>query len=343
MGDCQLIPVLKANAYGLGAGVIGEYLAEKGIERVGLADINEAEELKHYFPEIHLLGDVFDSEIETIVHHRWLCPVTTLRRLKSWRKYSRKNTLNVQFNIDTGMGQAGIPIEVAKEQILEARKYSWVKIKGLYTHFTHADCEQDEYALHQIKSFRKLIKELEAEGLELPFKHIGNSNGINYLPESYKGFTHARSGINLYGVQESQTNKKKYLKEVLDLTTSVIRVGDLKSGDSLGYGRDFIAKKKTRIATIPMGYADGFPYQATKCGYVIINDHKCPVLGRVSMDYTTVDVTGVVGVKVGAPVILIGHSKSHQVTIEDWACWKNTIPYEIICSFGPRVGKHYLR
>jgi len=343
IGDCQLIPVLKADAYGLGAIQIGKYLAENGISQIGLADVNEAIELKGLFSEIHLLGDVFESELKTIIEKGWICPVSSISRLKEWEQYCRDTKLKIQFNIDTGMGQTGIPIKIAQQEILEVMNLPWIEIKGIYSHFTNAESAEDDFALQQMKEFKALINDLENNGLKLPFKHIGNSNGINFLPESYKEFSHVRSGINLYGIQESQTSKNGYLAETLELKTSVIKVNDFKPGESLGYGREFIVKNSMKIATIPIGYADGIPYQSYKEGYVLINECKCPIVGRLSMDYTSVDVSNVPDVKINDPVILIGHSGSFKITVEDWACWKNTIPYEIICSFGPRIKKVYLK
>lgn len=339
-----LMPVLKANAYGLGAVPIGKFLSEKGVRLTGVADIREALDLAPYFKEIHILGDIFDRDLIVAQENDFVCPLTSFSRLKDWVKILSSSTkkLKVQINLDSGMGQLGLkPTEVYEkwEQLINNEN---IEVVGLYSHFTNGDFLNDPHSRMQLKLFKEVQVFLLDKKILLKNTHIGNSSAINFMPDSYQGFSHVRTGINIYGVQNEITSRENYLKPVIKLSSKIINIKNLSKGDTIGYQKTFKLTDNKRVATIPIGYADGMPFGAKENGKVLIKGSYCPILGRVSMDYITVDITHLNNTSIEEGVVLIGKDGSNEITVEDWARWKQSIPYDVICSLDrPRILKSY--
>lgn len=340
----HVIPVLKADAYGLGAREIGRYLSKKGIKITAVADIGEAFILKDLFSEIQILGAVFDDEVSEILKNGWICPVTSVTRLKAWQKILKSQTkkLRVQLYLDTGMGQLGLTPEGVMQAFEIIKSCSQFELVGLYSHFSDGDKKNDIRSKQQLAIFNSVKTELIAKGAKLQYIHIGNSSAINNMPSSYKNFSHIRTGINLYGVQSVSGSMAKESNSVIKLTSRVISVRQLVPGESIGYLHTFTAKKNMVVATIPAGYADGIPFGAKNTGHVLIQGTKCKILGRISMDYLTVNVSHLPNILVGDLVVLIGRQGQKEITVEDWAKLRQSIPYEVICSLNtPRIVREY--
>jgi alanine racemase len=344
VAPATLMPVLKANAYGLGAVAIGKFLSEKGMQVTGVADIGEALDLSPFFKEIHILGDVFFNELLIAQENGFVCPLTSFSRLKDWVKILGKNTkkLKAQINLDSGMGQLGLKPAEIFEKWEQLKNLENIEIVGLYSHFTNGDFLNDPHSRMQLKVFKEVQAFLEDKKILLKNTHIGNSSAINFMPDSYHGFSHVRTGINIYGVQNEITARENYLKPVLKLTTKIINIKNLSKGDTIGYQKTFKLTENKQVATIPIGYADGMPFGAKENGKVLIKGLFCSILGRVSMDYITVDISHLKNIGLEESVVLIGKEGENEITVEDWASWKQSIPYDIICSLHkPRIIKNY--
>ena len=340
-----VMPILKANAYGLGAIPIGKHISKLGYSITGVADIGEAFDLSPYFNEIHILGDVFDSDLMLIQEKGWICPLTSFERLAKWPKLLNKKgkKLKIQLYLDTGMGQLGLKPAEVYEHFNKLSNTEGVELAGLYSHFTSGDFFGDPNSRLQLRIFQEVATFLKENGINFANTHIGNSSAINFMPDSYFGFTHVRTGINLYGIQKNISVRENYLKPVIDLKSKIISIKKILKGESIGYQRTFKATSDKIVATIPAGYADGVPFGAKENGKVLIHGQVCPLLGRVSMDYITVDISHIPNAKIEDVVTLIGKDGEQEITVEDWAIWKDSIPYDVICALSsPRIKRNYI-
>lgn len=338
----KVMTVLKANAYGLGISRIAEELVKSGSDAIGVAELNEALEVINLGIPVHILGGLLPQEVEAVVRHNIIAPITdfTTAKLLSKEAQNQNKEIKCHLLIDTGMGRLGIKKQVF-ETILQIAKLPNITCSGIYSHFPVA-YENAEFSKYQINKFTELIDSLKQEGIEFEEIHIANSDGINNLLEATKPpFTMVRCGINLYGVNELSGNVNDQLKPAVELKSRLVSIRQIEAGETIGYGRTYKLPKRMRIGTICAGYADGVPLSASNQGRVIINNVLCPILGRVSMDYITVSLESAQNAKAGDEVILIGESEEHQITVENWAQQMGSIPYQVICSFGNRVKRVY--
>ena len=338
----QVMAVLKANAYGLGALPVAEALVEAGADRLGVAELKEAAQLaKRFRLPVQIIGGVLASEVPECVRLGVVCPVPDLAtaRLVSREAKKQGKQARIHIKVDTGMGRLGIPHFQAFRDIREIRKLPGLILEGLYSHFPNANNPMHGKTKEQIGLFRSLLTELDGVGIRFPLVHMANSDGINNYPEAY--FNLVRTGINLYGVFDLSGLRSYKLSPSLTLKTSLIAKRLLPAGYTIGYGCTHTLFQDTWVGTVPAGYADGVPLAASNSGQVLIRGKACNIIGRVSMDYLTVDLNGCPASKVGDPVVLVGKSAKLEITIEDWARIKQTHPYEIICSLGNRVERVY--
>ena len=327
--------VLKANAYGLGVRDYAQAL--KGVNLIGCAEPFEALELKKLLPKAHIqiLSSILPDEIPAMVKAGIVLPVTDLETAKLINKAGK---CKVHIKIDSGMGRLGIPLANALEVIKEVKALKNLEVEGIFSHCPMAFVPEDPFTGLQIKAFKELIKACEKEGIKFKYVHIAASDAINNFPESYKApFNVVRTGINLHGSFDPYGRKSLKVEPVLTLKTRVAQVRTLPPGTTLGYGRTWCLKEESTIATISAGYADGLPLALSNRGHVLINGQVCPIVGRISMDYTTVDVSHAGKVQAGDEVICLGSAGGHTITPDDWASLKGTHAYDIICSFGSRV------
>ena len=350
----QVLCVLKANAYGLGVADYAKALASAGCTMFGVAEPYEALELlrvlapagssvnsrKAGATEVQMLSSVLPDEVEPMVKAGVILPVIDVATAKliSAAAVKAKVVAKVHFKLDTGMGRLGILAKDALQVMREVKKLPNLDCEGVFSHFPMAYDPKDPFTKRQIKIFKSIVAAAEKEGFKFQKVHISASDGINNFPETAKKpFTVVRTGINLHGSFDPYGRKALKVEPVLSLKTRVAQVRELPAGTTLGYGRTWCLNAPTKVATISAGYADGLPLALTNCGFVFIGGKRCKIIGRISMDYTTVDVSGVPNVKPGDEVVCFGKCGKDSITPDDWAALKGTHAYDIICSLGNRV------
>ena len=350
----KVLCVLKANAYGLGVADYAKALASAGCTMFGVAEPYEALELlrvlaparssvnsrKTGAAEVQMLSSVLPDEVEPMVKAGVILPVIDVATAKliSAAAVKAKVVAKVHFKLDTGMGRLGILAKDALAVMREVKKLPNLDCEGVFSHFPMAYDPKDPFTKRQIKIFKSIVAAAEKEGFKFKKVHISASDGINNFPETAKKpFTVVRTGINLHGSFDPHGRKALKVEPVLSLKTRVAQVRELPAGTTLGYGRTWCLNAPTKVATISVGYADGLPLALTNCGFVFIGGKRCKIIGRISMDYTTVDVSGVPNVKPGDEVVCFGKCGKDSITPDDWAALKGTHAYDIICSLGNRV------
>ena len=348
----DVLAVLKANAYGLGVSAFARALAAAGCRSFGVAEAHEALEILSTLKEVgaqadvQILSSVLPWEVDEMVSSGVILPVTGFEEAKAISnaalKYNKIQRVNLK--IDTGMGRLGILAtgEGGKEKALSIidKIFSLpnLEFNGIFSHCAMAYEREDPFTGDQISLFKAIVSEVQKKGVCFRNIHIAASDAINNFPEAVCApFTCVRTGINLHGSFDPNGLRALNVESVLTLKTYVAQVRKLPPGTSLGYGRTWRAPSQVKIAVISAGYADGLPLQLSNRGFVFIGGKRCPIVGRVSMDYTTVDVSAVDDVKAGDEVVCLGKCGDDLITPDDWAAIKGTHPYDIICSLGSRV------
>lgn len=335
------LAVLKANAYGLGVGPISRRLDRAGAAGFCAADLKEALELKTLGKPVQILGGVLDFELSDAVANGIILGITDPECAKriSDESVRQKKVTECHFKLDVGMGRLGILADKAVALIPQILGLPNLDCCGIYAHFPSSERGENEENTQQMRRFLRILHELEGKGISFRKVHMGNSDAINHCPTITKPpFTHVRAGIDLHG---SFTGKANILglRPILSLKTRLLTHRMMPAGHGIGYNSTCRLEKPTRVGTVTAGYADGLPLAISNRGYVLIHGKKCPILGRVSMDYTTVSLEafGDNPPSPGEIVTLIGGAGKSAVTVEDWAAMKGTHPYDVLCSFGPRV------
>ncbi|MFA6566933.1 MAG: alanine racemase [Victivallales bacterium] len=342
VSPCGVIAVLKANAYGLGVREIAKTLADAGAAGFGVAELNEALMLNDAGIPVQILGGVLPEEIPSAVREGIILAVTDseIARCISDEAVKQKRTAECQFLVDTGMGRLGILVSEAFDVIKNSVALPNLNFSGIYSHFPMAYMTGSEYTLNQVSQFLKLLDQLKSSGIVFKKIHMANSDAINNFPVTCKSpFNFVRTGINLHGSFDSQGQHVLNLKSILTLKTRLVSVRNLPAGMNLGYGGTYKLPVNMKVGIISAGYADGLPLALSNRGYVIIRGKPCHILGRISMDYTTVSLEQVQDAERGDEVICLGGEGPLAITVESWAQIKGTHPYEIICSFGTRVNR----
>ena len=344
----KVLCVLKANAYGLGVAAYARALADAGCTMFGVAEPHEAMELlkclsrldeKRRF-DVQILSSILPDEIYPMVRAGVILPVMDLAtaKLVSAAAVRAKKTARVHFKLDTGMGRLGILAKDALSVMEETSKLPGLDCEGVFSHCPMAYDPGDPFTKRQIALFRGIVADAAKRGLRFKKVHIAASDAINNFPETAKQpFNVVRTGINLHGSFDPYGRKVLKVEPVLTLKTRVAQVRMLPAGTTLGYGRTWCLAAPTRVATISAGYADGLPLALTNRGFVFMGGRRCKIIGRISMDYTTVDVSEVENVKPGDEVVCFGACGRDSITPDDWAEMKGTHAYDIICSLGSRV------
>ena len=341
----SVISILKANAYGLGVQSIASALADAGTSAFGVAELSEALALTGFGLPVLIIGSILNDEIPDAVQAGLLLPVTDLQTAEAISRESvKQNTITkCHFLIDTGMGRLGIHVAEAESIIEQTIQLPGLKCEGIYSHFPMAYRTDSELTIQQIKDFTRLLDTLKTNGITFKWRHIANSDAINNFPITYKPpFNAVRTGINLHGSFDTEGQRALNLEPVLTLKTRLAAVRKLSKGTTIGYGCTHKLSHDMNVGTISAGYADGLPLALSNKGYVLIRNKPCKILGRISMDYTTVALDNVPDATTGDEVICLGGTDQNAMTVEDWAQIKETHPYDIICSFGSRVERCYM-
>src|SRR5512142_1301262 len=341
----KVLGVVKAQAYGHGAVPVSRCLLALGADMLGVALVEEGKELRDSGIEapILVMGPLFPEQAETAVRLRLTPAVYSMPVALALSEAARKlgTKVSVHAKIDTGMGRVGVAPGEAPGFIAALRGLSGIDVTGLMTHFADADLRDKRFASEQMDRFEALIRELDAGGSPVPLRHASNSAAV--LDFGRALFTMVRPGLMLYGYNPlEQAAGGADLMPALSFVTRVAFLKKVKTGVPISYGRTFVTKRESIIATLPVGYADGFSRALSNRGEALVRGKRAPVAGRVCMDMCMIDVTDVPGVREGDEVVLIGGQSGERITAGDIAAKTGTIPYEVLCGIGSRVPRIYL-
>lgn len=344
----DIIAVVKADCYGHGAIDIVPTLIENGASRLAVAVLTEAIDLRKHniTTPIMILGYTPLDLSEELIKYDIEQTVFDLEYAKNLSEIalSLNTKAKVHIALDTGMGRIGfIPNEKSLHDIIEICSLEGLDIIGIFTHFSTSDEEDKSYTNEQFSKMKAFLKNLKDKGIEIPIKHVSNSGAIMDLPETY--LDAVRAGIILYGYYPSNEVKKENLsiKPALTVKSKIAHVKEMDKDMFISYGRTFKTSRKSIIATIPIGYADGYSRLLSDKAKVIINGKFANVVGRICMDQCMIDVTDVGPVHVGDEVIILGKEGNLKFDADDYAEIMGTINYEVICMLKNRIPKVYMK
>ena len=342
--ETKILLVVKADGYGHGALKIAKKASSLGVAMFGVAMVEEALELQKagINTPILILNAILSEEVSEVVRYDLRQTVGSFSLAEKLSEEAKRQNRKViiHIKIDTGMGRIGFFPEEAVSFIKKIWALDNLAVEGIFTHFSSAEEKDKSFPNFQLSQFLKVIKELEKEGINISLKHTANSAAILDLPQTYLDMV--RPGLIAYGLFPSQSVKRSInLQPVLSLKTKVVFLKKVSKGQPISYGRTYIAPEPTLMATVPIGYADGYPRLLSNQGEVIIKGKRVPVRGRVCMDQCMIEVKDIPGVKVGEEVVLIGKQGKEEIKVEEIAEKLNTIPYEIVCMLKKRVPRIY--
>lgn len=349
----KILVVVKADAYGHGAVPVSRTVLEAGADLLGVGDSTEAIELRQagILAPILILGALIEEEISWIVSYDIMPTVHSMDLLPLLNAEAKRQNkrLKIHLKVDTGMTRLGASPERAIEIVHKIAHLPSLELEGISTHLSASFKPEDEaFTSRQIALFNKVVNEIEKAKIlpyEIPLKHIASTAGIyTHRADPGCGGNLVRVGAILYGIDPWKLMERGLIKlhPILSLKSQITFIKTVPAGTPVGYGRTYTTTRRTRIATIPIGYNDGYPYYLANKGYVLIKGERCPVIGTVSMDYIMVDITPLEGIKVGDEVVLIGKQGDRQITAEDLARLSGLSPYVITCSLGKRVRRIYV-
>ncbi|AAM24437.1 alanine racemase [Caldanaerobacter subterraneus subsp. tengcongensis MB4] len=343
--NVKIMAVIKGDAYGHGASYVAKFLEKEGVDYFGVATTEEALELreKGIKTPILIFGYTPPTQLRQIVKHDLTQTVYDIKYAKELEKESLKQNkrAKVHIKIDTGLGRIGyIDFDLAQKEILEMANMRGLILEGIYSHFAAASEDDRDYCKEQFDKFMNLISSLEKKRLKIPLKHIANAAAILNL--NYSHLDMVRPGIILFGAYPSKRVERKVeLRETLRFTTRVVHLKDVPAGFFIGYGKSFVTKRKSVIATIPVGYADGLDRRLSNNYKLLLKGKYVPIVGRVCMDQCMIDVTDVEGVEIGDEVVIIGTQNNETVSVESMADKIETIPQEVFSRISRRVPRVY--
>ena len=340
----SILAVVKADAYGHGALPVSLKLEKMGVEYLGVAIPEEGVELRKggVKAPILIFGGIFKGDAEEIIRYGLTPVVFDIESLKHLSKAAekRRKKARVHIKVDTGMGRLGVPFELFPAFLKDLRKYPDIEIEGLLSHFSMTGGEE-VYTAYQWKKYQEGLAMAREMGISSRYLHMASSATLTTFP-SFSGNL-VRPGIMLYGSYPSPAIEKLIeLKPVLTLKTRIHFLKSVSTGSRISYGGTFVTRRESLIATLPVGYADGYSTRLSNQGEVLIRGKRSPVVGRVCMDLTMVDVTGIPGVSKGDEAILIGGQGEERITADEIAKKIGSIPYEVLCLIGKRVPRVYI-
>ena len=341
---CEVMAIVKANAYGHGAVECAQTLARQGIGRFAVASLDEGIALRQagISTSIVVLGALFEQQILDLVAHRLTPVVSDGRLLPALAKAADSHSARypIHLKVETGMGRLGLSPEELLSLLDDPLLRSPLQVEGMMTHLADADGADSAFTERQLGAFHAMLEQIRTRGLNIPLVHSANSAAIVRFPESH--FSLVRPGIMLYGYHTLPASvSAPELKPVLSLRTTIVQLRTIPRGGTVSYNRTFVAKRPTRIAVLPIGYADGYSRRLSNRGSVLIQGRRAPIVGLVCMDMIMVDVTDLAQLQVGETAILIGQQGQESIWADEVADWIDTIPYEVLCGIGSRVPRLY--
>lgn len=334
---CRLVPVLKADGYGHGAVELAKRCTPDRVGMIAVALLEEGLDLRHAGITLPLLvlGPLSETQIATALDEKITAGVIGPEELESAARVAKDRDIAIHLKLDSGMGRMGLIDEDLPRVAEIIRSSPRLRIDALYTHFANASDPGDPYTQQQIERFDRMVRALEELGVRAPKHHLANSaatvRGVGIAD-------YVRVGIALFGVEVVEGWR---LEPVMRWRTEIARLKNLPANSGIGYGVTFRTSRPSRIATLPVGYADGYDRLLSNNADVLIRGCRSPVVGRVSMDLITVDVTDVPGVALGDEVVLLGSQDGERITADELAQRTGTISYEVFCGVSKRVPRFY--
>ncbi|MCP1101665.1 alanine racemase [Aequitasia blattaphilus] len=345
----KMMAVIKSDGYGHGAFEVAQTLEAKDcLWGFAVATLDEAVSLRKQGIQknIMVLGCVFPEQFNDLVKYDIQMTIYTKELGELAAKFALENeaAINAHIKVDSGMGRIGFPCnEAGVADIKTVCQLDGLRILGLFTHFAKADETDKTFTDKQLQNFNGMIRSLGEKGIEFPYYHASNSAGIIDVKEG--NYDLVRAGIATYGLYPSEDVKKEQviLKPALTLKSHVIFTKWVEAGTPISYGGTHITQRKTHVATIPVGYGDGYPRSLSNKGHVLIKGKKAPILGRVCMDQFMVDITAIDGVEMFDEVTLVGKDQNECITVETLGDLSGRFNYEFVCCLGKRIPREYLR
>jgi len=337
----NLMAVVKADGYGHGAVRVGLTALKSGADCLGVTLPEEGEELRKagISASIVVLGLIKPEEAHKAVELELEQTICTVEVAEALDQIARDASvrMNVHVKVDTGMGRIGVHPEDALAFLRRIGRFKNLNLEGMFSHFASADEADKTFPRKQIEVFDEVVRQIEASGIKIPKKHIANSAGVLDLPESY--YDLVRPGIMIYGLYPSkEVSRSIPLKPAMTLKTEVVFLKRVPSGTPISYGRTFETRRESLVATIPVGYADGYSRLLSGRGKVLVKGCRVPLIGRVCMDMCMIDLSQVEDVRQGDEVILFGE----DLPADEIADMTGTINYEVVCAIGKRVPRIYV-
>jgi len=342
VGTVPIIAVVKANAYGHGVVPVTRTLLAAGARQLGVATVAEGQELRHagITAPVLVMGGVFPDDVP-LLQELNLTPVLPSRDailMAARLVKSRSAPLPVHLKVDTGMSRLGL----TREEFLNSLRSTWpptLRLEGLMSHLASADAHDGASAEDQLARFRELLDAAKSAGLAVPAAHIANSAAILRFPASY--FDLVRPGLMLYGYVNGPTAAAD-LRPALSWKTHIVQVKCVGAGQPVSYGGTFVTSRPSTLAILPVGYADGYSRALSNRGHVLVGGRAVPIVGRICMDLTVVDVSDLPEARPGDEAVLLGRQGAAAITADDLAAWQETISYEVLCQISPRLPRVYL-
>lgn len=339
----KILAVVKADAYGHGAVEVSEVLREEKIDYLGVASIDEACALEQIKIPIVILSPTSEDNIPVIAANGLIPAVSSysfVNALNSFAK-SKNKKIKVHIEVDTGMIRTGVAWENGVNFVSKVLGLENIEIEGVFTHLAEPEDISSNFTELQLDRFKTVLKGLASQNISIPLVHTASTSAILNFPDSY--FNMIRPGILLYGLYSSPLCKRSIkINPILSLYTKVCEINEIPANTGISYGRTYITKKLQRIATLWVGYGDGYPRALSNKGSVIVRGKRAKIVGSVCMDLTMIDVTDIPEVKIGDKVTLVGREGEAEISTDEVAELAGTVNYEIITRICPRVPRVYI-
>lgn len=344
----RILLTVKADAYGHGSVQVAEAAAGL-VHMFGVATLDEAIELKEagIRNKILILSPILPTEVPAVVYAGLSVTVSSPGIARELSRYAREHEkiIEVHVEVDTGMGRTGVFIEEAYDSIKGINALPNLKLEGVYTHFPVSESDPD-FTRRQVREFESLIERLRGAGLDIPMIHSANSAAVSSVEESHMDLV--RPGLLAYGYLPGRLEPWPEIRPILTWKSRIARVRRMAAGKTISYGRTYTTTRDTVVGVVPVGYGHGYPYLPGPGGYMLVGGGRVPIVGRVTMDMTMVDLTDLPETPApGDEVVLLGRQKGPRgedyISIHDLADWANTIGYDIICGLSKRVPRTYFR
>lgn len=340
--EAEFCAVVKANAYGHGAVEVGRFLQKQGVRFLAVALVEEAIQLRQAGIQTALLvlSGALEGGYDALVEYRLTPVIFSAEHLRGFANAAQGRPLAFHLKLDTGMARLGLIPNELSAFLNDLARFPNLQLEGLLTHFANADLGDRQFNAQQLTSLTQVQQQLEKVGKAPRWLHIANSAAVLDFPAAHMPLV--RPGLALYGINPFGRDQQFRLHPILKWSTRAVHIKNVPAGTRVSYGGRWIAPRKSRIATLPVGYADGYMRRLSGQARVLVGGKKVPVVGTICMDLCMIDVTDVPAMTLQDEVVLLGDQGDERVTTYDLAEWAQTIPYEIVCAIGARVPRHYV-